>query len=452
MAFYSYYRAIKARLGDLWWYSLLLMAAQRFSDIINIFIGLWLVPRFLNQSQLGAVLPLMQIGTVLGLPFLIISTPLSKILNVYATKNDQGKIKSILIDLAKYTVIFLAGIVVFSLVAMKPIFLRLHVPDSKFSWLIIIAGTIAAIGPLGTVIMQALKRFNTITLLTFLTAPVRLITLIVILPVQALTGYFAGQTIPHVIGLGVSVFSARNFFSKKIKRVNYFSDDGKRIFSYIWTYGLTTCIGVVQIAVESFVIRHRLPELESAAYYIISRFAETGGAMGMALILIAFPLMSEQHEKGERTQKIMWHSFLGSLSVGCLLTLFFLVAGKHILSLSSLWHDYIPYTRHMAVLTLIHSLRIAAACFIFSELAGNRARFLIYYATFVILECAFLYSITGYEFFNAVLKPEHINAITNFNPCRLTFILATMIIFSTGVFIATVMHALSRYNIKKHRS
>ena len=34
------------KLGDLWWYTILLFIAQRMGDVINMFIGLWLVPKY----------------------------------------------------------------------------------------------------------------------------------------------------------------------------------------------------------------------------------------------------------------------------------------------------------------------------------------------------------------------------------------------------------------------
>ena len=51
-------RKCRARLGDLWWYALLLFAAQRVGAVINMFVGLWLVPKYVPKSELGAVLPL----------------------------------------------------------------------------------------------------------------------------------------------------------------------------------------------------------------------------------------------------------------------------------------------------------------------------------------------------------------------------------------------------------
>ena len=35
---------LHARLGDFWWYSLMLFCACRAADLLNAFVGLWLVP------------------------------------------------------------------------------------------------------------------------------------------------------------------------------------------------------------------------------------------------------------------------------------------------------------------------------------------------------------------------------------------------------------------------
>ena len=48
---------IHERCGDLWWYAMLLFVAQRFGDVRNMFVGMWLVPKYVPQEELGAVLP-----------------------------------------------------------------------------------------------------------------------------------------------------------------------------------------------------------------------------------------------------------------------------------------------------------------------------------------------------------------------------------------------------------
>ena len=42
-------KALHARMGDFWWYSLLLFCACRFADVLNAFVGLWLVPKYVTK-------------------------------------------------------------------------------------------------------------------------------------------------------------------------------------------------------------------------------------------------------------------------------------------------------------------------------------------------------------------------------------------------------------------
>ena len=36
---------LHAKLGDFWWYSLMIFVASRAADYLNVFVGLWLVPK-----------------------------------------------------------------------------------------------------------------------------------------------------------------------------------------------------------------------------------------------------------------------------------------------------------------------------------------------------------------------------------------------------------------------
>ena len=87
---------IHARVGDFWWYSILVFIACRSGDAVQAFIGLWLVPHYVPQSELGAALPLLQIGGAIGLPLSILVIPFSRWLTIYASRGEYGKVKRLL--------------------------------------------------------------------------------------------------------------------------------------------------------------------------------------------------------------------------------------------------------------------------------------------------------------------------------------------------------------------
>ena len=89
---------IHAKLGDLWWYTVLLFFAQRIGDVVNMVVGLWLVPRYVPMEELGAVLPLMSVAGIVGLPLAVVSTPFVRFLAVYSANGEFGKVKTMLRD------------------------------------------------------------------------------------------------------------------------------------------------------------------------------------------------------------------------------------------------------------------------------------------------------------------------------------------------------------------
>ena len=77
---------LHSKLGDLWWYSLMIFVACRSGDVIQAFIGLWLVPKYVGTEELGAVLPLQQLSNLFAVPLAVLATALAKNVNTYATR------------------------------------------------------------------------------------------------------------------------------------------------------------------------------------------------------------------------------------------------------------------------------------------------------------------------------------------------------------------------------
>ena len=73
------------KFGDFWWYSFMLFVALRVGDIINAIVGLWLVPKYVEQEELGAVLPLTQFAASIGAPITVLVTVFTKFLNKFKT-------------------------------------------------------------------------------------------------------------------------------------------------------------------------------------------------------------------------------------------------------------------------------------------------------------------------------------------------------------------------------
>ena len=186
-------RKFRVRLGDLWWYTLLLFAAQRLGDVINMFVGLWLVPKYVPQSELGAVLPLSQFVSFIGIPLAIVATPFSKFLLDYGARGEYGKIKSLVRDVFICTGCLALLTLLFAYVCLPFLFARMRVPVGSLGVLIVAVSILSSVSSVFSSAVQGLKLYSATVLFNVLAAPLRLVLMLVFMPFRPLSGYFVGQ-------------------------------------------------------------------------------------------------------------------------------------------------------------------------------------------------------------------------------------------------------------------
>ncbi len=395
-------KQVKTRMGPLWWYSAILFIVQRLGDVLNIFIGLWLVPKYVPADELGAVLPLSQIGGLLGLPLAITLIPFGKFLNVFAARGELGKIKRLLYD------VFLSAGAVAVLTAvcarylMPAVFLRLRVGSGCLAWLVLCAGLSSTIAPLFVQALQGLKHFSAVAVINAVTAPVRLIVMLVTLPVQGIAGYFSGQLASEGLKIGYALFALRKHLGRAVVAVRYWQN-WREIVLFTIPVAVLVASGSLQGASEVFVIRHRLPDVESAAYYFISRFAEIPPALWGAVSVVFLPLVSERHETGQTVRPLYRQVMTLILGGGGIIAVVVHLLSPWLFSVVPSGNIYQPYTHLVGVVCGTSLLRAAIACYIAYELACRRFR-LVFFASFLyVLEACLLYSIGGITFFRGVL-------------------------------------------------
>jgi len=441
---------LKNRLGPLWWYAVILFIAQRFSDVLNAFIGLWLVPKYVPQEELGAVLPLSQVGGVLGLPLAILLIPFTKFLNTYATRGEYGRVKRLLRDVFVLSGVLFVGTLLYARFFMPAVFVRMRIVNGSLGLLIVATGILGTVSPVFINALQALKRFNVIAVINLLSAPVRLVTMLIFMPFRALSGYFVGQSVPAVLSILVSLFGLRRQLGRQVKSERYWQTDWRAILRYTVPVAVYVVAGAVQVMVETVVIRHRLPDIDSAGYYVISRFSEMGAYAGMSFVFVLFPLAMESHELGGRSYRLLWQSMGGALGSGLLLVVVFHLFGEWLLGLLPAWAPYVSYAPQMTVLTLIIVTRVACSCFVNFEMACNRFGFVSYYVLLSWVQSALLYGLTGYSFFDGMLPGGWVNWMASLRAARLDFLLNIMLWFSVSTFVCSLLHLGLR--VKCHQS
>lgn len=444
---------IRERCGELWWYAALLFVAQRFGDAINMFVGMWLVPKYVPQDELGAVLPLMNFVGFIGLPLALITTPFLKFVTVFVDKGEFGKAKSFVRD------VFL-GVATFSCLSMAMaslilpfMFERLRIENGSLGLLMVAVCLLGAVATLFGNMMQGFKMYS-LSVWTFaLSAPFRLLLMLVLMPFRPLSGYVAGQAAGPVVNILGAWIVFRRYLGRSVRCEPYLREHVSAIVRYTLPFVVWTVVTTVSGTVDSLVIRHRLPEFESAGYYIITRFSDIAAYLGTAFGAFIFPMVASKQARDRASRKILTHSVFGTLIAGLVFSGFLSVFGEDILGLTQLWQSYSCLSGLMSLWSVNATLSAVAGCLITYETAQGRFRFLWYAIPFVATKAVFLYAITGYAYVEGILPKFVLSVVSEFNPCRLSFVTIVAIVVQSALTIALLLDVLyfNNSSIKKNR-
>lgn len=424
---------IHSRLGDLWWYTLLLFFVQRLADVINMVVGLWLVPKFVPQSELGAVMPLAQFANFIGIPLAIVAIPFMKYLNVFAERHEYGKVKSLLRDVFAGTMGMTVLTLLIAWLTIPFFFERMRVAQGSLGLLVVAVSLIGAVSTIFQNAVQGLKLYSSVVWFGLLAAPVRLAVMVVAMPFRAISGYFVGQGAAGSVPVVGALWALRKRLGASVKAEPYLHEYGREMLRYTIPVAILTIASTIYVSVEMLVIRHRLSEFESAGYYIISTFSMIASYLGAAFVTFLFPMVAGAEARGEDSLRTLKHAIVGTLGAGGLISLAFLVFGKFILGLTSVWKTYQGLSFEMFLLCVYNVVRAVLNCLTTYEVAQGRFRFLRYFLPIFICEMGLIYCLTGYTFFNGLLPECCLAILASLNPNRLAFLLCFGLAFHLAV-------------------
>ena len=437
---------LHARLGDFWWYSLMLFCACRAADVLNAIVGLWLVPKYVDPSELGAVMPLTQFANFLAIPVAAFANTFRNELTRLSIGKEFGKLKTLMRGVFVATAIFLFIAIIVARLILPAFLERIRIVEGSLGLIIIAASFIGAVAPIYSNALQALKKFKAQSLLSVVGAPVRLITMLAAMPFRALTGYFVGQASTPVFCIAASVFSLRKEFS--VKAEPYWSNDVICRFSKLFaTFAIIGVVDGFLLLVESTILRQRLPDLDSAGYYMATRFAEIAGFLSTTLAFTIFPFAAEKAAKGEDTRPLAIKSMLANAVFCLVLALPFLFFGKTILALLPHGDLYSAYWWAIPWLIGITYLTSIIGIYTTTEFSANRFNFLKWYLPFDLTYPLLLLLVTGHGYFTGIIPCSWSEFLTTHN----IYSLNTMLWWMTAINVIKVISCFIAMSTQRPR-
>lgn len=392
------------KLGDFWFYSLMIFCAMRAADALNMFVGLWLVPKYVPQDELGAVLPLTTFATAIAIPAYVFAMTFMKELNTLATKKEFGKMKSLMRGVFVGMGLFLFLSILIAKLTMPLFMERMRLVEGSLGFLIIASAFLGCASPVYTNALQGLKKFKAISLMNIIGAPIRLLTMLVAMPFRAISGYFIGQSSVPAFQIFASIFFLRKELS--VKAEPYWTKPVFKSFSRLFAgMGLYIIIPMLTGLVEWTILRQRLPSVESGAFYMVTRFSDITGFVSGALLLTLFPFTSELAENGKSTKPLVIKSSLVMLILGFASAILFWIFGEALLGFFPNGEDFASYYWAIPWMAGISTLGSIQAFYTNTEVSAGRFGFLWWYAPFFAFWSILLLLITGFGYFKNIM-PE----------------------------------------------
>lgn len=418
-------RAFRQEMGPFWWHTILIFAASRIADIANLYVGVFYLPAALSQGELGAVDPVTRLAGFAAIPMAIISVVGAKYISTYLARNERGKIKQFMRDMA---LLGLASAVVFSLVLVatfESFRVRLGL-DNRFILPALCAlGVLSCWQPLVQVVLQGMQKFYTVAFMGVGGNLLRVVLVLCLVPLLHLSGYLFATFISGVVVVALSIWSLKPYIARNVSSAPYYAE-WRGILAFAWPITIMTCVATVQSFVEPFVVKHFLHEKDAAGYYMICRFGSIPNFLVGAIGFVLFPLMSSKHERGEDTGGYLSQALGAALLVSGGGTLVLGVSSGWLFNLLPQWRPFVGYTPLIWFIGLQVTLDAAISIYSTHEIACRRFGFLRVIVPVAILDVIILYGSFGWGAFHGWLPDGLWSVVDQTIPRTLTYAVAVM--------------------------
>ena len=416
---------MRVRLGDFWWYSLIIFLANRAADLLNAFVGLWLVPHYVPPSELGAVLPLTNYAAFLAFPMAVFVSTFRNEISTLSIRGELGRLKTLMRGVFIASGVFLLCAVMLSYFMLPHFLERIRVAQGSLGMLILLTSFVGAIAPVYSNAMQALKKFRATSLINLIGAPVRLLTMLVAMPFRPLAGYFVGQASTPVFNIVMSIFSLRKELS--VKAEPYWSKDvAKRFGKLFLIFAISGVAGSFCGLIETTVLRQRLPEIDSAAYYVVTRFSDISSFLYCTLVFTLFPFTAERSAKGEDVRPLIFKTSAAIVVFSCFIALFFTFFGRFIISLLPHGNLYASFWWAIPWMIAVTTMNSLVGIYTTAEVSANRFSFLWWMVPLNLLYPAVLLVVTGHGYFKGFFPPSLMDWLMRLNATSLKSMLCWM--------------------------
>lgn len=357
--------------------ALSLFLALRVGDIVSVAAGMWFVPRYVTTEEIGAVLPATSFATFLSLPIFAFAMTVMKEASALSARGERGKVKSLLCGVFAVAAVILVAVLSLSAVIVPRFLDAMRVSDSSVGILVVSASFLGCVAPVYTDALQSLKRFRSLAAVEVVGSIVRFLVMFALMPVRALAGYFAGQASLPAFRIIGSVCALR----KELSAPSSPFWDSAAVRRMSLSFAAIAAYQIAPMAaslVEMSILRTSLPSIDSAGYFMVSRFSDFLYYLTFPLLLVMFPYTAEAAAHEGSTRTYVLRCVAVTLAASAVMSAVYALFGRELLTLLPNGDGYAAYAHYMPWLVAVTALTACQVFYTNAEVAAGRFGFLMW--------------------------------------------------------------------------
>ena len=195
------------------------------------------------------------------------------------------------------------------------------------------------------------------------------------MPVRALAGYFAGQATLPLVRMAGSVLALRRDLS--VPPEPYWTRETvRRVTLAFVAIAAYQAAPMAASLVEQSILRTSLPAVDSAGYYMVSRFSDFLHYLTFPLLLVMFPYTAAAAHKNRPTSPYVRNCAIATLVAATVMVVVYALFGGSLLALMPHGEEYAQYVPYMPWLVVITALTTCQVFQTNAEVSAGRFGFL----------------------------------------------------------------------------
>jgi O-antigen/teichoic acid export membrane protein len=217
----------------------------------------------------------------------------------------------------------------------------------------------------------------------------------------------------------------------------YWSRDVVRRFGrLLLLFAISGTAGAVSSLVETTVLRQRLPEIDSAAYYMVTRFSDIAGFLYNTLVFTLFPFTAELAAKGKDSRPLFLKTSAATTVFCGAAAILFALAGRPLLGILPHGDAYAAYWWAIPWIIGINALNYITSFYTTAEVSAGRFSFMKWMVPLNLAYPLVLLIATGRGYFAGFLPETWMTCLSRINVTSLSDMLWWMTAFAAIRLIA----------------